>query len=126
MAPRAPSSVTEKVSTDLTQFASLFLAMQLHKFDGNHDLGGIELAVDENGLLLTPNPIRGPGHLAVSATIPEGVTVGAVLALIGDALHHPELTKAFATMLSAKQALEVAQATAQQHIDAFIAAAVAA
>ncbi|RVO68368.1 hypothetical protein [Sinorhizobium meliloti] len=129
MAPCVPSPVTDQApqaSPELTQFAALSLAMQLHKLAGDHDLGGNNLAIDENGPLLTPNPVRGPGPLAVSATIPEGVTVGAVLALIGDALYHPELTKAFATMLSAKQALDVSQATAQQHIDAFIAAAVAA
>lgn len=116
-----PDSISQQVSPELTQFAALSLAMQLHKLAGDHDLGGINLAVDENGLLLTPNPVRGPGPIAVSATLPEGVTVGSVLALIGDALHHPNLTKAFAVMMSAKQALEVSQAEAQQQLDAFVA-----
>lgn len=124
MAPCAPPSVTEQVSQvspELTQFAALFLAMQLHDLAGNHNLGGSELAVDEHGLLVTPNKVRGPGPLAVSSAIPEGVTVGLVLALIGDAMHHPNLTNAFGVMLAAKLALESAQAEAQQHLDAFIA-----
>lgn len=126
MAPCAPSQVTEQVSTDLTQFAGLFLAMQLHDHDHNQDLGGRDLAVDEHGLLLTPNLVRNPGPLAVSAPIPAGVTVGAVMALIGDAMQHTDLTNAFGIMLTAKLALEAAQAEVQQHLDAFVGKLVAA
>lgn len=119
--PDSTSEQVSPVSPDLTQFAGLFLAMQLHDLAGNHNLGGSKLAVDEHGLLVTPNPVRGPGPLAVSSAIPAGVTVGQVLALIGNALHHPNLTNAFGVMLTAKLALEAAQAKAQQHLDAFIA-----
>lgn len=119
--PCTPDTASEQVSPDLTPFAALTIAMQLHKLAGDHDLGGNNLAADENGLLMTPNPVRGPGPLAVSSAIPAGVTVGQVLALIGDALHDPNLTKAFAVMMSAKLALEAAQAEAQQHLDAFVA-----
>ncbi|AWM24083.1 hypothetical protein AOX55_0000806 [Sinorhizobium fredii CCBAU 25509] len=95
--------------------------MQLHNLADNRDLGGSKLAIDEHGLLLTPNQVREPGPLAVCSAIPDGVTVGSVMALIGNALHHPNLTNAFGVMLTAKLALEAAQAKAQQHLDAFIA-----
>ncbi len=127
MAPCAPSHVAEKVSqvspelTKLTQFAGLFLAMQLHDHDHAYDLGGFDLSVDEHGPLLSPNSARSPTRLAVSSVIPAGVTVGTVLALIGDDMQHPDLARAFATMLSAKLAFEAAQAEVQQHLDAFVA-----
>ena len=123
MAPSTTSDVAEKVSpelTKLTQFAGLFLTMQLHDLDHNYDLGGCDLAVDEHGPLLPPNSARNPSPLAVSSPIPAGVTVGAVMALIGDAMQHPDLTRAFGIMLSAKLALEAAQADVQQHLDAFV------
>lgn len=115
MAPCAPSHVAEKVShvspelAKLTQFAGLFLAMQLHDHDHAYDLGGCQLSVDEHGPLLSPNSARNPTSLAVSSAIPAGVTVGAVMALIGDDMQHPDLARAFGIMLSAKLALEAAR-----------------
>lgn len=115
------SDQVSHVSPDLTQFAGLFLAMQLHDLGVDHCLGGRELAVDEHGPLLTPNKKRDVSSIAIFAPIPEGVTVGAAQSLLGDAMQHPTLTKAFGVILAAKLALEAAQAEAQQHLDAFVA-----
>lgn len=115
------SDLDSHVSPDLTRFAGLFLAMQLHDLAGNHSLGGRGLAVDEHGLLLTPNKVRDASPIAVSSAIPAGVTVGSVLSMLGDAMQHPNLTSAFGVMMAAKLALEAAQAEAQLHLNAFVA-----
>ncbi|CUW88529.1 MULTISPECIES: hypothetical protein [Rhizobium/Agrobacterium group] len=126
MAHCAATHVAEKdtwVSPELTklvQFAGLFLAMQLHDHAPAQDLGGCDLSVDEHGPLLSPNSVRAPSLLAVSSAIPANVTVGAVMALIGNDMQHPDLTRAFQVMLSAKLALEAAQAEVKHHLDAFV------
>ncbi|MDQ0318985.1 hypothetical protein QO002_001123 [Pararhizobium capsulatum DSM 1112] len=74
---------SEPTAPDLTRFATLMLAMQLHNLaNKDRDLGGSCLSVDDDGYLVTPNKVRKPGPLAVSSVFPAGVTVGSVTSCI--------------------------------------------
>lgn len=109
-------------ATDLKAATALLsLAMQLHHARATADvLDGRALTLDDDGYLLTPNPVRTPGPFSVSVEFPNGVDIGAVFETLGFPFSHPGLEQAVMLVAKAKADFEAVRAQAQRLIEAAV------
>ncbi|MGO4618552.1 hypothetical protein AB4Z34_21840 [Ensifer sp. 2YAB10] len=123
MHPCSPALAPQPQATDLKAAAALLqLAMQLHHQRATADvLDGRTLTLDDDVYLLTPNPAREPGPLAVSVEFPDGVEVGAVFDTLGFPFGHDGLEQAVTFVAKAKEDLDAARAKAKDLIADFVA-----
>ncbi|MBP2235242.1 hypothetical protein J2Z31_001734 [Sinorhizobium kostiense] len=116
LAPQ-PQATDLKAATALLQ-----LAIQLHHQRATADvLDGRTLTLDDDGYLLTPNPVREPGPFAVSVEFPDGVEIGAVFDTLGFPFNHPGLEQAVMLVAKAKEDFEAVRAKAKGLIEDFVA-----
>ncbi|PDT81849.1 hypothetical protein [Sinorhizobium sp. BJ1] len=108
--------------TSIVQGAVLLFTLQLHNFGRKQSLDGLSIAVDDDGIMLTPNAFRAPGITAISAKFPHGVETGKVLdAIDDDGIGRCKLVDAFVEMTKVMREPISARRTAQRHLNAFVA-----
>lgn len=124
--PRAEGSGVGKIAaadaTKLGEIAILLFSLQLLNLGNGTSLAGRTIAIDD-GIILAPNPYRVPRTSAVSAAIPDGIDVSAMLAALDEKqMKHLGLVKAVTLVTKAEQQPEAARQAAQLHLDEFVAA----